>query len=160
MHGCVVDPATMVGSDCSVGRTKLSVVTSSCFTAILLAVPADGYQPNLIWIGQQTSLHSLFLVITDAFQLEVFLLSTKVLLVVLLYHYYKLYYIASVVTLLLLLCCDSPFETPIRTPQRSTVPEISHTSILNATGTVATVLPLPSLATVSTLLMSSEATFF
>ena len=34
---------------------------SSCFTAILFAVPADGYWPNLVWIGQQTSLHSLFL---------------------------------------------------------------------------------------------------
>ena len=110
----------MVGSNCSVGRTRLSV--SSCFTAILLAVPADGYWPNLVWIGQQTSLHSLFLAITDAFQLEVFLLSTNLLLVVLLYHYYKiyskLYYVTSVATLL----------------QHSTVPGISHTSILNVTG--------------------------
>jgi hypothetical protein len=108
---------------------------SSCFAALLLADPADGYQPYLVWIGQQTSLHSLFLVITDAFQLEVFLLSPKLLLVVLLYHYYniyyKLYYVASVATLLLLLCCDFPFATiPIRTPQHSTVPGISHTSIL------------------------------
>ena len=84
-RGCVVNPTAMVGSNRSVGRTRLSV--SACFTAILLAVPADGYWPNLVWIGQQTSLHSLFLAITeDAFQLEVFLLSTKLLSVVLLYH--------------------------------------------------------------------------
>ena len=112
-RGCVVDPTTMVGSNCSVGKTRLSV--SSCFTAILLAVPADGYLPNLVWIGQQTSLHSLFLAITDAFQLEVFLLSTKLLLVVQLYHYYKIYYklycVTSVATLLQLVCCDFPFVT-------------------------------------------------
>jgi hypothetical protein len=147
----------MVGSECSVGRTRLSV--SSCFAALLLAVPADGYQPYLVWIGQQTSLHSLFLAITDAFQLEVFLLSTKLLLVVLLYHYYKiyykLYYVTSVATLLLLLCCDFLFATP----QPSTVPGISHTtSILNGTGAFATVLPLLSPATVTTLLTSSEVT--
>ena len=151
----------MVGSECSVGRTRLLV--SSCFTALLLAVPADGYLPYLVWIGQQTSLHSLFLVIPDAFQLEVFLLSPKLLLVVLLYHYYtiyyKLYYVASVATLLLLLCRDFPFTTtPIRTPQHSTVPPVSHTSILNDTGAFATVLPLPCLATVTSLLMSSEVT--
>ena len=146
----------MVGSNCSVGRTRLSV--SSCFTAILLAVPADGYWPNFVWIGQQTSLNSLFLAITDAFQLEVFLLSTKLLLVVLLYHYYKiyykLYYVTSVATLLLLSCCDVPFATL----QPSTVPGISHTSILNGTGAFATVLPLLSPATVTTLLTSSEVT--
>ena len=117
MRHCVFDPTTMVGSDCSVGRTKLLV--SSCFASFLLAVPAVGYQPNLVWIGQQISLHSLVLVITDAFQLEVFLLSTKLLVVVLLYHYYNLYYklysITSVATLLLLLCCDFSFATPIRT---------------------------------------------
>ena len=151
----------MVGSECSVGRTRLFV--SSCFTALLLAVPADGYRPYLVWIGQQTSLNSLFLVIPDAFQLEVFLLSPKLLLVVLLYHYYniyyKLYYVASVATLLLLLCCDFSFATtPLRTPQHSTVPGISHTSILNDTGAFATVLPLPCLATVTSLLMSSEVT--
>jgi hypothetical protein len=131
---------------------------SSCFTALLLAVPADGYPPYLAWIGQQTSLHSLFLVIPDAFQLEVFLLSPT-LLVVLLYHYYNIYYkpyyVASVATLLLLLCCDFPFATtPIRTPQHSTVPGISHTSILNDTGAFATVLPLPCLATVTSLCYS------
>jgi hypothetical protein len=157
-RGCVVDPTTMVGSNCSLSRTRPSV--SSCFTAILLAVPAGGYWPNLVWIGQQTSLLSLFLAITDAFQLEVFLLSTKLLLVVLLYHhykiYYKLYYVTLVATLLVqvLLSCDFPFATP----QLSTVPGISHTSILNVTGAFATVLPLLSLATVATQLTSSEAT--
>ena len=95
-----------------------------------------------------------FLAITDAFQLKVFLPSTKLLLVVLLYRYYKIYYVTSVATLLLLLCCDFPFATP----QRSTVPGISHTSILNVTGAFATVLPLLSLATVTTLLTSSEVT--
>jgi hypothetical protein len=100
-RGCVVDPTAMVGSNCALSRTRPSV--SSCFTAILLAVPADGYWPNLAWIGQQTSLHSLFLAISDVFQLEVFLLSTKLLMVILLYHhykiYYKFYYVTSVATL-------------------------------------------------------------
>ena len=33
--------------------------------AILLAIPVHGHQPDLLWIGQQTDLHSSFLVITD-----------------------------------------------------------------------------------------------